>query len=109
MVNFLNVVLALPLLALWIVALVDLAQRGDPGRSRRLLWAALVLLVPYIGVFLYLLLRPRAPLDATIENSRADDLVDEVEAVLRRRNDGQTEPADARREIETLFHAATAG
>lgn len=107
--NFLNVVLALPLLILWAFALVDLTRRNDLSTKRTLLWGAVVLLLPYVGVFAYLFLRPRSAPDATSADHSADAIVDELEAVVRGRADGDIEPSDARRQIHEVLHAETIG
>lgn len=45
-------------LLIWVLTLVDLLRRRDLRASRKVLWALLVLLVPVIGVLIYLIARP---------------------------------------------------
>jgi uncharacterized BrkB/YihY/UPF0761 family membrane protein len=61
--------LALPLGVLWVIALIDLLQRADyefpsrpSGRSDRLLWAFVVVLLSGIGsLFYYFMVMRRYP------------------------------------------------
>jgi len=45
-------------LLIWIVALVELVRRPDLTTGSKVLWALLILLVPVIGVIIYLVARP---------------------------------------------------
>ena len=56
--TWLPVVVWIPLVLAWIVALADIFRRGDLSGRKKLLWVAAVLLVPAFGVFLYFLVRP---------------------------------------------------
>lgn len=107
MANFLNVVLALPLLVLWGVALVDLVQRRDISRRARLVWGVAVVVLPYVGVFVYLFFRPRMALGARTSSSPADELVNALEAVIDRRATREIEPDLARDEIRGLLHVGS--
>ncbi|MDH3705381.1 MAG: PLDc N-terminal domain-containing protein [Acidimicrobiia bacterium] len=51
-------VAGVPLLLGWILALVEVAVRIDLSRRRRLLWVLGLLLLPVIGLALYVLVRP---------------------------------------------------
>ena len=52
----------IPLLLIWTFAIVDIFQREDLTGWRKAAWMLAVLLLPFIGTFLYLIFRPR---DAT--------------------------------------------
>lgn len=55
-------VLPAAILAAWLaVALWDLAQRDDVVGGARWGWVAVVLLVPFLGAAVYLLMSPRLP------------------------------------------------
>jgi hypothetical protein len=57
---FLLLLIWVPLVLVWLGALFDVARREDPARSR-FAWIAVVLLLPLLGTFLYLVVhRPRA-------------------------------------------------
>jgi hypothetical protein len=45
-------------LLIWVLALVDIVRRRDLRASSKVLWALAVLLVPIIGVVVYLIARP---------------------------------------------------
>lgn len=62
--SFLLIALVLvPLLVLWIVALLDiLVRRRDLSVGGKAIWSVLVIVVPYIGLLIYAALRPpRSP------------------------------------------------
>jgi glycerol-3-phosphate O-acyltransferase / dihydroxyacetone phosphate acyltransferase len=46
----------------WLAGLLDLSRRSDLPRGRRVAWAVAILLLPTIGAFLYLVVRP-VPVD----------------------------------------------
>ena len=45
-------------LVLWVRAVVDVVRRGDLSGSAKAAWAIIMLIVPFIGLFLYVLVRP---------------------------------------------------
>jgi len=49
----------IPLLLIWTFAIVDIFQREDLTGWRKTVWIVVVLLLPFIGTFLYLIFRPR--------------------------------------------------
>jgi hypothetical protein len=58
-----TVVVIVPALIIWLAALVHIvARRPDLSFSWKGIWAIVILAVPYIGVFIYTMLRPpRSP------------------------------------------------
>ena len=59
----LPVLIAIPLLLIWLLTLVDLFRRHDLSTGRKVLWALLVLILPVIGVIIYVVARPPQPTD----------------------------------------------
>ena len=47
-----------PLIMLWVFALVDIFQRADIGGGSKALWVAVVILLPFLGTLIYLIARP---------------------------------------------------
>jgi hypothetical protein len=47
-----------PLVCLWISALVDVMRRPDLGGGSKVLWVLVILCIPWIGVLIYLVARP---------------------------------------------------
>jgi Phospholipase_D-nuclease N-terminal len=45
-------------LILWVRAVIDVFRRGDLGSGAKGAWAIIMLLVPFIGLLLYYMLRP---------------------------------------------------
>jgi len=45
-------------LLIWILVLVDIVRRKDLRTSSKVLWALAVLLVPIVGVLVYVIVRP---------------------------------------------------
>ena len=48
-----------PLITLWICAMADIVGRRDLGGGSKALWIVCVLLVPWLGALVYLVVRPR--------------------------------------------------
>jgi hypothetical protein len=67
---FFLLLIYVPLLLLWGTALVDIFRRNDMGGASKALWVVAVILVPFFGTLLYLILRPAG---ATSEERRALD------------------------------------
>lgn len=45
-------------LIIWVLVLVDIIRRKDLTTSHKVLWALFVLVVPIIGVIVYMVVRP---------------------------------------------------
>ena len=45
-------------LVLWVRAVIDAFRRGDLSKSAKAGWAIIMLLLPFIGLLLYTMLRP---------------------------------------------------
>jgi hypothetical protein len=45
-------------LIIWVLVLVDILRRTDLATSHKVLWALFVLVVPIIGVLVYMVVRP---------------------------------------------------
>jgi hypothetical protein len=52
------VLIAIPLLLIWVLAVVDLVRRHDLTTGHKVLWALVVLLIPIIGAIVYFVARP---------------------------------------------------
>lgn len=55
-------VVVIPVVALWIYGLVDLFRRRDLSTARRILWAALMIVLPLLGVICHFYLAPKTSL-----------------------------------------------
>ena len=53
-------------LALWVRALIDLTRRSDLSTSAKAGWAIIMLLLPFVGLLVYTMMRPA---DATARRS----------------------------------------
>lgn len=49
----------IPLLLIWTFAIVDIFQREDLTGWHKAVWILVVLVLPFVGTFLYLIFRPR--------------------------------------------------
>ena len=45
-------------LVLWVRSAIDVFRRGDLTRAAKAAWAIIMLVVPFIGLLMYTLLRP---------------------------------------------------
>ncbi len=53
--------LVIPLLLIWLFAIVDLFGRHDIGGFAKVLWLLAILFLPILGTLVYYLVRPAAP------------------------------------------------
>ena len=52
------IIVLVPLVVAWAYALIDIVRRIDIGIGPKVLWALCVILLPFLGTLIYLLLRP---------------------------------------------------
>jgi hypothetical protein len=52
------IIVLVPLVIAWAYALIDIVKRVDIGVGAKALWAVCVILLPFLGTLIYLLLRP---------------------------------------------------
>ena len=52
------VLLLVPVVLLWVYALIDLARRTDQKAWRKVTWIAAIVLLPIVGPLLYVIFRP---------------------------------------------------
>jgi Phospholipase_D-nuclease N-terminal len=45
-------------LVLWVRAVIDVVRRGDLSTSAKAAWAIIMLVVPFLGLLFYTLIRP---------------------------------------------------
>lgn len=79
----LAVLIAIPLLLIWVLTLVDLFRRHDLSTGRKVMWAVVVLILPVIGVVIYFIARPPQPTD---RRGTLDPIGDESLEPIRRRH-----------------------
>jgi hypothetical protein len=79
----LPVLIAIPLLLIWVLTVVDIVRRHDLSTSRKVLWALVELLVPILGVIVYFVARPPQPTD---RRATLDPIGDETHEPIRRRH-----------------------
>jgi Phospholipase_D-nuclease N-terminal/Short C-terminal domain len=56
--SFFLFLIFLPLALLWAFALIDIFRRDDIGGVGKALWIACVILVPFFGTLIYMIVRP---------------------------------------------------
>ncbi len=84
---------ALPLLALWIRSIVEVAGRSDSSGSQRLVWLLILILIPILGLAAYVVARtpPKSRVSGGNSDSRrAESLV----LLAERRQRGEVDEAD---------------
>ena len=86
---FVLVVAGLPLLALWLYAVVEVIRRRDLGGAGTVAWLVVLVFVPVVGLAIYVVARP--PRHVSTGTRDAD--VSTAEAIVRaaeRRQRGET-------------------
>jgi hypothetical protein len=59
----------LPLTILWVIVLLDMMRRPDLVGWQKAIWAMVIIFFPWIGVFAYLIVRPREPAAQTYKGT----------------------------------------
>jgi Phospholipase_D-nuclease N-terminal len=59
LVRILIIAAVILFLIMWVRALIDVFRRGDLSVGAKAAWAIIMLLIPFIGLLLYYMLRPR--------------------------------------------------
>jgi hypothetical protein len=74
-------IVLLPLTAIWLLALFNIvARRGDLSIGWKGIWSAVVILIPYLGVLIYAIVRPPAQMkglgnsDPTVTGQAIDQI-----------------------------------
>jgi len=69
------VLLLVPVVLLWVYALIDLARRTDQRAWRKVTWIAAIVLLPIVGPLLYVIFRPsrRGDIRGFGERTTSDD------------------------------------
>jgi len=69
------VLIGVVLLLVWLIGLIDVFRRRDLSRGAKAAWALFIVLLPVIGIVVYLVVRPRDVTDtfhmdspATVDN-----------------------------------------
>ncbi len=98
-----SLVVSVPALILVGFTIFDAVRRRDLTAWRKALWLALVVVVPVLGTFLYLLARPFPdPITQGIDgNARTAEFVD----LLERRERGDLHEDELRLQTQRLFGA----
>jgi hypothetical protein len=68
-------VIAIIWLVIWLLVLVDIIRRPPFSVTAKVVWALVVLLLPVVGVIIYLIARPPDPTDrfGTAATSQAEE------------------------------------
>lgn len=53
----------IPLVLLWAYTLMDLFKREDLHGPAKVMWVALIILLPFVGMVVYFVTRPPTPMD----------------------------------------------
>jgi Phospholipase_D-nuclease N-terminal len=88
--NFFLFLIFLPLVMIWAFALIDIFRRDDIGGGSKALWIACVILVPFFGTLVYMMVRPPG---ATKDERQS------IEAMTR---DPRFSPEDRTGQLQTI-------
>jgi hypothetical protein len=58
LVRILIIAAVILFLIMWVRAVIDIVRRGDLSVAAKAAWAIVMLLIPFIGLLLYYMLRP---------------------------------------------------
>ncbi len=98
------IVVALPLIAMWLAALVEVARRRDLDSARRAIWIAVLIVVPVIALAVYVVVRP--PRAVRLSGGRADQArAETIVALAERRQRGEIDDSTYRTEVRAVARA----
>ena len=98
----------LPLLAVWVGSVVDAVRRPDRSVARRLGWLAALVLIPFVGLAAYVVMRPpRRP--ATTLGTGAGTRAEKLVAAAERRQRGELDEVGFRAELVALGVSGSIG
>lgn len=69
---FFLLLIYVPLMLMWATAVIDIFRRDDLGGASKAIWVAVVIILPFFGTLLYLILRPAGATPA--ERAVIDDV-----------------------------------
>jgi len=96
-------IVALPLLALWIRSMFEVVRRGDYSATQRVTWTLILILIPVVGLASYVVARTSPKLRVSGErgdSSRAEELV----LLAERRQRGELDDAGFHEAVAALRH-----
>jgi hypothetical protein len=114
---FFLLLIYIPLIMVWSFALLDIFRRDDMGGFSKAIWVAVVILLPFIGTFIYLLLRPagatsaeRAQIDSAsrdfVERYTPDSTAQQLSLLADLQERGKLTDEEFAAEKARLLHAS---
>lgn len=95
------IVIALPLLAIWIAAVVEVVRRHDLSGPRKVGWVAVLILLPVVALAVYVVVRP--PRSARVSGGPADHArAETLVALAERRQRGEIDDDDYLTEVRSM-------
>ena len=95
------VLVSLPLLALLLYMIVDVVRRRDLRVTRRIVWVAVMLLVPIVGLGLYVVVRP--PRALQMSGGGADvSTAEHIVVLAERRQRGELSDEEYHEQVDAL-------
>lgn len=96
------VLVGLPLVALWIAAVVEVLRRRDLAATRRLAWLAALVVGTVFGLLAYLVARPPRPVRMSGAGSANTARAEAVVLAAERRQRGELDDDAFRDEIDRI-------
>jgi hypothetical protein len=114
---FFTLMIFIPLLLLWVFTLIDLFQRVDLSGAAKALWAIAIVLLPFIGMLVYFILRdsqaspppiqapaPAAATEVVVVGQRgAAELADQLERLAELRDKAILSDEEFQREKDKML------
>ena len=99
--TFWTLLIFIPLLLLWVFALIDLFKNPEVSGLAKALWAIAIVLVPIIGMITYFVVM--YPSDAHAGSEPSPDLADQLTNLAGLRDDGVLTEDEFQREKDKLL------
>lgn len=96
-------IVALPLVALWIRSVFEVVRRGDYSATQRVTWLLILILIPVVGLAAYVV--ARRPLTPRVSGERGDSSrAEELVLLAERRQRGELDDAGFHAAVTALRH-----
>ncbi|MCH8129846.1 MAG: SHOCT domain-containing protein [Acidobacteria bacterium] len=104
--TFWTLLIFIPLLLLWVFALIDLFGNPEISGLAKALWAIAIVLVPIVGMITYFVVM--YPSDGPAGSAPSPDLADQLTKLAGLRDDGVLTEDEFQREKDKLLGVAAA-
>lgn len=106
--DFLLLIIAVPLIVMWILAMIEVIWRRNLSAARKLGWIGVIVFVPVISLAVYTIVRPprsQSLLSSTSSSTEGSELAASLVLLAEQRARGEVSDADYHAEVAVTIGA----